>query len=367
MCLGKGCENMKRRKAAVLAAGVLILSGSLLFAGCKGRETQQEETEETEAVQEESGISIGLSFDTFVLDRWLRDRDAFVAAAESLGAETNVQNANGDVEEQIDQIRYLIRKQVDVLVVVATDCQALSEVMTEAKDAGIKTISYDRLIQNAGTDLYISFDNEKVGELMAETLVKEVPENGEIFMIQGSEEDNNVELVRKGFQKVLSGSSLKVVYTANCQGWRAELSVDALNEGLEKFPDVAGIMCGNDGIANQVITTLAETRRAGSIPVVGQDGDLTACQRIVEGTQSMTVFKQMEKEAETAAEFAVKLARGEDIDTRGAVMNDGSYDVPALLLEPVAVNRDNLDEIVIDSGLYSREDVYLNVQKDLMG
>ena len=81
----------------------------------------------------------------------------------------------------------------------------------------------------------------------------------------------------------------------------------------------------------------------------------------------MTVFKQMEKEAETAAEFAVKLARGEDIDTRGAVMNDGSYDVPALLLEPVAVNRDNLDEIVIDSGLYSREDVYLNVQKDLMG
>ena len=163
---------------------------------------------------------------------------------------------------------------------------------------------------------------------------------------------------------MIEDSSLKVVYTANCEGWLAELAVEPLNEGLEKYPKVAGIMCGNDGIASQVINTLAETRRAGSIPVVGQDGDLAACQRIVEGTQSMTVFKQMEKEAEAAAEFAVKLAKGEEIDTGGVTMNDGSYDVPTYLLEPVAVTKENLDEVVVNSGFYSREDVYLNVQQE---
>ena len=342
----------------------ILLAAGLFLTGCGAAETEPEENTETEVQEEESAISIGFSFDTFVLDRWLRDRDAFVATAEELGAETNVQNASGDVEEQIEQIRYLIRKQVDVLVVVATDCEALSDVMTEAKDAGIRTISYDRLIQNADTDLYISFDSERVGELMAETLIEEVPENSEIFMIQGPEADNNVQLARRGFERVIEDSSLKVVYTANCEGWLAELAVEPLNEGLEEYPEVAGIMCGNDGIAGQVINTLAETRRAGSIPVVGQDGDLAACQRIVEGTQYMTVFKQMEKEAEAAAEFAVKLAKGEEIDTGGVTMNDGSYDVPAYLLEPVAVTEDNLDEVVIDSGFYSREDVYLNVQQE---
>ena len=149
-----------------------------------------------------------------------------MAAADNLGAEVNVQNANGDVEEQIEQIRYLIKKKVDVMVVVAADCMEISEVMLEAKAAGIPTISYDRLIQNADTDLYISFDNEKVGQYMAEVLVENIPEGGKIFMIQGPEEDNNVKLVRKGFEEGLEGSKIEVVYKTNCQGWLAEQAVD---------------------------------------------------------------------------------------------------------------------------------------------
>ena len=131
-----------------------------------------------------------------------------MAAADRLDAEVNVQNANGDVQEQIEQIRYLIKKQVDVLVVVAVDCMAISDIILEAKEAGIPTISYDRLIQNADTDLYISFDNEKVGKYMAEALNGEIPEKGKIFMIQGPEEDNNVKLVRKGFEEVLKNSGI---------------------------------------------------------------------------------------------------------------------------------------------------------------
>lgn len=340
---------------AMLAAGLL--------AGC-GKKTQEiQEYTEPAAEEEEKNIKIGLSFDSFVIERWLRDRDAFVAAADQLGAEVNVQNASGDVEEQIEQIRYLIKKQVDVLVVVAADCMALSEVVQEVKSAGIPVISYDRLIQNADTDLYISFDNKKVGEYMAQALTDALPQGGNIFMIQGPEEDNNVKLVREGFDEVLKNSNLKVVYKENCEGWLAEQAVDALDEGLEKFPEVSGIMCGNDDIASHVVNTLAETRKAGDIVVVGQDGDLAACQRIAEGTQTMTVYKSVESLAEMAAEMAVKLAGGEKLELGGQTMNDGSYDVPCFLLEPVAVSRENLDQVIIDGGVHSEDDVYLNVHQ----
>lgn len=198
---------------------------------------------------------------------------------------------------------------------------------------------------------------------MAQALIEEIPQGGNIFMIQGPEEDNNVKLVREGFEEWLNNSSLKVVYKENCEGWLAEQSIDALNKGLEKFPEVSGIMCGNDDIASHVVNTLAETRKAGNIVVVGQDGDLAACQRIAERTQTMTVYKSVESLAEMAAEMAVKLARGENLELDGQTMNDGSYDVPCCLLEPVAVSRENLDQVIIDGGVHSEDDVYLNVHQ----
>ncbi len=121
-------------------------------------------------------------------------------------------------------------------------------------------------------------------------------------------------------------------------------------------------MCGNDDIASHVVNTLAETRQAGNIVVVGQDGDLAACQRIAERTQTMTVYKSVESLAEMAAELAVKLARGENLELDGQTMNDGSYDMLCCLLEPVAVSRENLDKVIIDGGVHSGDDVYLNVQ-----
>ena len=118
-----------------------------------------------------------------------------------MGASVNVQNANGDVQEQISQIEYLMDKGIDVLVVIAADCNALSDVIHKAQDMGIKIISYDRLVQKAGCDLYVSFDNRAVGTLMAQGMKAAIPNGGDIYMIQGPEEDHNVLLVREGFEK----------------------------------------------------------------------------------------------------------------------------------------------------------------------
>ena len=126
-----------------------------------------------------------------------------------------------------------------------------------------------------------------------------------------------------------------------------------------------GIMCGNDDIASQVIQILAENQLAGQVIVVGQDGDLAACQRIVEGTQYMTAFKSIEDLARQAAEYAVKMAEEGKISSDVTdTMNDGSYDIPAKVLEPVAVTRDNIDEVIIDGGFHRRDEVYLNIDYD---
>lgn len=335
-----------------------------VLTGCR----QNAPEAETGKSVEERPLQIGLSFDSFVIERWMRDRDVFVSTAEELGATVNVQNANGDIEEQISQIKYLIAKKVDVIAIVAIDGEALQEVVRQAENAGIRVICYDRLIKSAGTDLYISFDNERVGELMGESLAKALPDGGNIFAIYGSRSDNNVTQVITGLERALEGTGLKVSYSDYCDNWLAELAFDAVEEGLRENGTVDGIMCGNDDLASQAIRALSEHRLAGKIPVVAQDAELSACQRIVEGTQTMTVYKHVDDEARIAATLAVALAKGEDITGSAQkypvtdTIFDGKEEIPCYLIEPVAVTEDNMDEVIIDSGFHRREEVYLNVK-----
>ena len=336
---------------------VLLMTCAISMTGCSNKKENDHKVD-----QEKKRIQIGLSFDSFVIERWQRDRDVLVSTAQELGADVNVQNANGGVKEQISQIEYLIRKKMDAIVVVAVDSEALSGVLKKAKDAGIAVIAYDRLVNNANVDLYISFDNEKVGRLMAEALVKGVQKGGNIITIYGPTSDNNVALVEKGFNSVIKNSGLHVVYTVNAKDWLAEEAFTAVNTALSKTPNIDGVMCGNDNLASEAVKALSENRLAGKVVLTGQDADLVACQRIVEGTQTMTVYKPVDQLAKSAAEYAVRLAKGEKIDVKESI-DDGNYNVPYVKLEPIAVNKDNIYQVIIEGGFQREQEVYLNVPK----
>ena len=346
-----------RRERRLLAA-LLLMAALGVLAGCGSQEEKQEEPRQEE---EEDRIRIGLSFDTFVLERWQRDRDAFVARASELGAEVNVQNANGDVEEQIAQIEYLIEKDVDVIAVIAVDSRGLSDVVAKAKRAGIRVIAYDRLLTDAGVDLYISFDNERIGQMMAECIAANTPAGGKVFMMCGSPEDNNVSLVEKGFYSVMDKTDLEIVGTAYADNWLGEMGYAAVSGFLDEGGELDAVMCGNDDIASQVIRALSERRLAGEVCVVGQDADLSGCQRIVEGTQTMTVYNSIETLAMRAAESAVVLAEEGSVKTAGTYF-DGTYEVPYIGLEPIAVTESNM-QVIIDDGYHLEEDIYLNVER----
>lgn len=336
----------------------------LLFAGCEGRN----KIETPKSDKEDTGIQIAMSFDSFVIERWQRDRDVFVSTVKELGATVNVQNANGDVEKQKEQIEYFIKKGVDVIVIVCIDSDSLKSTVQKAKDEGIKIIAYDRLVTNSDADLYITFDNEMVGTMMAEYLAENGAAGKNVLMLGGSPLDNNVPAVENGFMDVCKKEEMTVIDSIHCDGWRAEIAGDYIYEHEDTVREAAGIMCGNDNLAGQVIRALSEKRLAGDLPVVGQDADLEACQRIVEGTQGMTVYKPVERLAKRAAECAIALAQGmklegDDIST----INDGTYDIPYIGLTPIAVTKDNLDEVIISSGFHLKEDVYLNVPEKMPG
>jgi len=336
--------------------GLLLLIFLIMgLVACKDKKEQLTQT----GVNEDK-IKIGLSFDSFVIERWQRDRDVFVFTAEELGAEVNVQNANGDVQKQLSQLEYFIEKKMDVIVVIAVDWAACSDVIKKAKDAGIKVIAYDRLLKDSNVDLYISFDNEKVGALMAQTLLDNIPEGGNIIAIFGPTTDNNVQQIEAGFRSVIEGSSLNIIYSVNAVNWLAEEAYSAVNDALSLTKDIDGVFCGNDNLATEAVRALSENRMAGKVVVTGQDAELAACQRIVEGTQTMTVYKPVDKLAKAAAEYAVRLAKGERIYSSSTIF-DGTYYVPFVKLEPIAVTRENIDEIIIDGGFQKREEVYLNV------
>ena len=349
---------MKKKKGRWL---LLLLCTVCCLSGCGRSGEPQQEAEQ----QDDGKIKIGITFDTFVLERWQRDRDVFVSAAQELGAEVNVQNANGDLAEQCNQVNYFIDKGMDaiVLIQVASDTNQnlMREAITRAQNAGIPVIAYDRLVLNANVDLYISFDNKKVGMLMAEHMREHLGEKGEILQICGPLADYNVPQVMEGFSEGLKGSRLDIVETEHASGWLSETGFNVTENYLDKKGKPAGIMCGNDGIAGNAVRALSERRMAGSVCIVGQDADLDACQRIVEGTQCMTVYKPVEKLARRAAELSVALAQGEQPEI-SETMNDGSYDVPYERLEPVAVTKENMDEVI--TGKYHEEsDIYLNVRK----
>ena len=341
-------------KRIVCCLMICMMAGML--SGCE-KQSEQEEVDQ----QKEDKIQIGFCFDSFLIERWERDRDIFVTTAKELGAEVNVQNANGDVNQQIAQIEYLIDKKMDAILIVGVDSDGLAEVVKKAKDEGIVVIAYDRMIYNADVDLYISFDNEAVGRMMGEELVKAGVEGGRVLVLGGPTTDNNVSMVNAGFAKVMRENNNEIVDVMYADNWKPEYASHYIYEHSDILDEIDAIMCGNDSLATHVIRVLAEKRKAGEILVTGQDAELEACQRIVEGTQLMTVYKPVEIQAKTAAECTIELIEGKKPDQINVSMSDGEYDVPGIVFEPIAVNASNMDRIIIDSGFHLREDVYLNV------
>jgi D-xylose ABC transporter substrate-binding protein len=296
--------------------------------------------------------TIGLVMDSYVTDRWYKDQKFFTDRVKELGGEVQIEVAYGDPDQQVRECKSLIANGVKVLVVVPVDAQKAAEIAELAKAANIPLISYDRLILSKDIAMYVSYDNEKVGELQAQYVLNKT-QKGNYLMVNGPVSDNNAILFRRGQLKVLTpaitAKKIVVLEDMIMEDWGelgALMRTDQFFSYSKEKLDV--IMAANDALAAGVIQALPKTLQ-GKLLITGQDADVAGIQHIIDGTQSMTVYKPIKPLAYLAAEIAMKLANGKPI-TGGTKMQNGNITINAILLTPIAVDINNYKETVIKDG-----------------
>jgi D-xylose transport system substrate-binding protein len=312
------------------------------------------------AREDRQAPKVGLLMDT-LHERWQKDRDIFIERAREVGGEVVVRAAEGDHARQAKLAEELLNEGIKALVIVPHDADKAAEIVAMAKGKKVPVVSYDRLIRNADIDLYLSFDNEKVGEMQATHLLANAPK-GSYLLIGGSPTDNNAKLIREGQMKVIGPAikrgDVKLVADPWADKWDAAAARKLTEEALKKARNqVTAVVASNDVTAGGAIQALQSHGLAGKVLVSGQDAELDALRRILAGTQTMTVYKPIRSLANLAARNAVRLAEGEPVDTATTV-NNGKKDVPAMLLEPISVDKDNIEYTVISDGFQKREDVF---------
>lgn len=331
-----------------------------------------EAAQPSEAASPSGTVKIGVSFATLQEPRWQSDADFMQKKAEELGAELLIQSANSDAQLQNSQCENLITQGIDALIVIAQDGSTAGAIVESAHEAGIKVIACDRLINDAELDYYTSFDCFQAGVIQGQYALDHAP-TGNYFLIGGSPTDNNAHLMREGQLSVLQphidSGEIKVVVDQWCDGWSAEAALKYVEDGLSNNnDDVACVLTSNDDTAGAAIQALAEKGLADKVVVTGLDATLAACQRIVEGTQDMSVYRKFSLEDECAVELAYLCATGKDPAEvyELEMTNNGLVDVPSVLLTDekymYAATEERMKDIIAD-GWLAEEDIYKNVNQ----
>lgn len=339
-----------------LHALVLIV----LAAACV-KAPQESTTSTNEAARHGGPVRIGFSMDTLKEERWQRDKELVEQRAKEVGAQLDVQVANGDDAVQTKQADNMLTKGIDVLIVAPHNGEIAASIVEAAHRKGVPVISYDRLIRNADEDLYISHQVVKIGQMQAEYALKHVPK-GNYVLIGGSPTDYNAILLHQGQLEVLKPAidrgDIKIITDQYAREWKAEEALRITEDALTKTGNkIDAIVASNDGTAGGAISALEAAGLGGKVLVTGQDAQKDAVQRIVKGTQSMTIYKPIKPLAFGAVDAAIKLARKEPLNAPTKI-NNGKKDVPAILLEPIAVDKSNVDATIIKDGYHSRADIY---------
>ncbi|MFG2040268.1 sugar ABC transporter substrate-binding protein [Dactylosporangium sp. NPDC048998] len=297
--------------------------------------------------------------------RWeTADRKYLAAAFKAAGVDYEIQNAQNDKSAFTTLAEQMITQGVDVLMIVNLDSGTGKAVLDKARNAGVATIDYDRLTLGGSARYYVSFDNTAVGTLQGQGLVRCLADakisRPVVAELNGSQTDNNSTLFKNGYDAVLGPKFSSGEYVKGPDQWIEEWDNTRAGTTFEQMmtaqPNIGGVIAANDGLANAAINVLKKQGLNGRIPVTGQDATAQGLQNILNGDQCMTVYKDVRREAAAAAQLAIGLAKGETGVTDSKVYDPlGKRDVDAILLDPKAITRDNVKDVVNDGYIAASE------------
>jgi D-xylose transport system substrate-binding protein len=312
--------------------------------------------------------------DTESSTRW-KDVDAkyLKQAFDAQGVPSDIQNAGGDKANFVKIGTDMVNSGVKVLIIANLDSDTGKAVLDKAKEKKIPTIDYDRLTLNGGADYYVSFDNEKVGQLQASGLIgclrDQKVTNPIVAELNGSPTDNNATLFKKGYDFLLDPLYDSAQFRKGPDQWVTDWNNEEggriFSQMLSQQPKISGVLAANDGIAGAVIKVLRSKGLAGKVPVTGQDATLQGLQAVLSGDQCLTIYKQLKPEAETAANLAINLFKGQKPSVESQVKDpeSGAY-VPADLLKPLPIRKAEVKSVVTD-GYISKKDLCAGKYADL--
>jgi len=327
--------------------------------------------------------TIGIAMPTKSSERWVNDGNNMVKEFKALGYGTDLQYGEDVIENQVSQIENMITKGVKVLVIAAIDGGSLTDVLQKAHDQGIQVVAYDRLIMNSEyVDYYATFDNFKVGVQQASYIEEKLglkegkgPFNIELF--GGSPDDNNAYFFYDGAMSVLqpyidsgklvvrSGQTkMEQIATLRWDGATAQARMDNLLSAHYTTENIDAVLSPYDGISIGILSSLKGVGYgSGSKPmpiVTGQDAELASVKSILAGEQTQTVFKDTRELAKKAVSMVQSILEGTEAEVNDTKTYDnGVKVVPSYLLEPVSVDKENVEKALVDTGYYSKEDLGL--------
>ncbi len=386
---------MKRK----LIGGALVAAMAASLVACGGGSSSSASSSSSAASSSSSsadtaagGHKIGISMPTQSLERWNRDGEYLDQQFKDAGYETILTYSDNDSGKQVNDIQNMLADDVDLLIVAAIDGEALNTAMDEAADANVPVISYDRLILNDAVSYYVSFDNYTVGKLQGEYIVDtlDLDNAGDktynLEITAGDPADNNAGYFYNGAMDVLNPyieSGVLVVPsgqtdfdTVSTDQWNTDTALDRAQNVLSSFyadgKQLDVWLCSNDSTALGVAQAItSDYKGTNTVLITGQDGDEANLKNIVDGIQSMTVYKNVSNEAIVTLELAKAMLNGDTIDESlvDKFGVDCSYDTesyetsegtkcPSFLLVPDVITKDNLDDLV-DTGLYTKDGDYL--------
>lgn len=294
-------------------------------------------------------LLVGIALPSYRESRWVYDLQSFQNVADARNIDFLVRFAGNDQEYQNVQIVEMLNQGIDVLIVAPNDSAAASAGVFEANKRGVPVIAYDRLVTGCELDAFVAFDQYKVGELLGEFLAGHKPE-GNYILISGPPNDANSAVFTTGsmhfMRPLIDSGKITVVASGVATQWRADVAKKIVENYLLTGGGLDAVLAPNDDTAGGVIEALIVAKLQGKVLVTGQDANMAALERIKEGTQSMSVFKDTSLLAEKAMDVAVELVHGNRPATSDSTDNNGDYPVPTYKVPVTYVDQANVDWVL---------------------
>lgn len=333
---------MKRLLCGMFCMGLLVC----LMSGCTKKDDK---------------VKIGVSFGVGAALRWESEKTYMEERAKDLGVDIEVRlNKTDEPLTQEEDCKEMIDQGIDVLILTPRDVTKVSGILAYAKEHDVDVVSYARVVTGDGVDLFVGYDSEKIGLTLGQYLTEEVYK-GDYIILRGDENDQNAKLLYDGSMREIDTikQNINFLLDSAVKGWDPAVAKELVKEAVTKNNNqVDAILAPNDKIAGACAEALTELGVKQPVVITGMDAELEAVKRILNGKQSVTIYMDLRLLSSTAVEEAVHLAKGEKVTTNAKFRNSDDSEVDANLINGFLITDKNVDKILIDSGNFTKEQVY---------